>query len=295
VKRQRLGLLDALCVGNALCLHRLSNVAFAAIHLAPLGLLYTGLSRFDVALCVALYFVRMFFITAGYHRYFSHRAYKMGRFMQFLMALGGSLCANKGVLWWAAHHRNHHRHSDSSKDAHTPQKGLYESHVGWIFRDDHVATDYDRVKDLARFPELVWLNKNHTIVLTLLGVACFAAGGWSEFLSGFCLSTVLLWHGVFTINSLAHLWGTRRFPTNDDSRNNFWLALITLGEGWHNNHHYYQSSANQGFFWWEVDITYTILKLMRVLGLVHGLRRPPSRVLNAAAANRTVEAVRLQR
>ncbi len=258
---------------------RLTAVAFVAIHVAPLALWWTGVTLADIVVCVALYAARMFFITAGYHRYFAHRTYKLGRVMQFIMAWGGSLAAQKGVLWWASTHRHHHKHSDLDQDAHSPRHGVFWSHVGWILSPAADATDYDRIRDFAKYPELVWLDKYYLIPPTLLGIATFLIGGWSMLVGGFFLSTVLLWHGTFSINSLAHLWGSRRYPTTDDSRNNLWLALLTLGEGWHNNHHHYQSSANQGFFWWEVDISFYLLRALSWVGLASDLRLPPERVL----------------
>ena len=259
----------------------LRNIPFIAVHVAPLFAFVTGVTRFDIALCGALYVGRMFCITAGYHRYFSHRAYKMGRIMQFLMAFGGATAAQKGALWWAAHHRHHHRFSDTPEDVHSPLKGFFWSHVGWIMCSKYTATDYAAIKDFAKYPELVWLNKYHYVPPIMLGAACFAAGGASALVVGFFLSTVLTYHGTFFINSLAHVMGRRRYVTSDTSRNSLALALVTLGEGWHNNHHYYQSTANQGFFWWEIDISYYILRVLSVFGLVHELRTPPQHVLSA--------------
>lgn len=264
-------------------LHPARSVPFALVHLAPLGLLWTGATAADWVVCFALYVARMFFITAGYHRYFSHRSYRMGRAMQFLMAVGGTTAVQKGVLWWAAHHRKHHRLSDQVGDVHSPRDGLFWSHVGWILCTANDETDWDKIKDLARFPELRWLNRYYLVPPVALAVLLFWAGGWSMLLCGFFLSTTLLYHGTFTINSLAHLWGRRRYATTDTSRNSLILALLTLGEGWHNNHHYYQSSANQGFFWWEVDISYYVLRCLAALGLVSGLRKPPAHVLAGTA------------
>ncbi len=255
------------------------SVPFILIHLLPIGLFWTGARPIDWAVCGALYVVRMFFITGVYHRYFSHRSYKMGRVMQFLMAWGGASAAQKGPLWWAAHHRIHHKLSDLPGDVHSPKDGLLWSHVNWIISNAHDDTHWDKIKDFAKYPELVWLNKYNLVPPIVLGVTCYLAGGWSMLLCGFFLSTALLYHGTFCINSLAHIWGRRRFVTTDTSRNSLLCALITLGEGWHNNHHYYQSSTNMGFYWWEIDITYYVLKVLNWMGLVHGLRKPPAHVL----------------
>jgi stearoyl-CoA desaturase (delta-9 desaturase) len=255
------------------------SIPFVLIHLSVLAVFLTGVRWIDVAVCIGLYYVRMFFITAGYHRYFSHRSYKMGRVMQFLMALGGTTAAQKGVLWWAANHRHHHRYSDMPEDVHSPKRGFWWSHVGWILCDKYEATDHEAIKDFSKYPELRFLNRFHLLPPTLLGVAVFLALGWSGLVVGFLLSTVLLWHGTFTVNSLAHVFGRRRFVTTDTSRNSLILALITCGEGWHNNHHHYQSTANQGFYWWEVDLSYYVLRAMSWVGLTQDLRTPAPAVL----------------
>ena len=255
------------------------NAPFFALHFMPLFVFVTGFTRFDLALCAALYVSRMFFITAGYHRYFSHRAYKMGRVMQFLMAFGGATAGQKGPLWWAAHHRHHHKFSDMPEDIHSPLKGFWWSHVGWIVCRKYQPTDLNAIKDFAKFPELRLIDKYYLVPPVMLGVASFLMGGWSALIVGFFFSTVLTYHGTFVINSLAHVFGRRRYVTSDTSRNSLVLALITLGEGWHNNHHHYQSTANQGFFWWEIDISYYVLRALSVVGLTYDLRTPPEHIL----------------
>ncbi|MFP6684749.1 MAG: acyl-CoA desaturase [Polyangiaceae bacterium] len=257
-----------------------ASVPFILIHLVPLAIIFTGVTARSVILCVTLYFVRMFFITAGFHRYFSHRSYKMGRIMQFLMAFGGTTSAQKGVLWWAAHHRHHHKHSDEESDIHSPRHGFWWSHAGWILCDKYNETRFDLIPDLAKYPELRWLNRFHLVPPIMLAIACVAIDGWSGLVIGFFLSTAVLYHGTFTINSLTHVFGRRRYVTADTSRNSLILALITLGEGWHNNHHYYQRATNQGFFWWEIDISFYVLKLLSWMRLVRGIHTPPQRVLD---------------
>ncbi|MBM3756942.1 MAG: acyl-CoA desaturase [Acidobacteria bacterium] len=221
----------------------------------------------------ATYSIRMFGVTAGYHRYFSHRSYRLGRVGQFLMAFLAQTSGQKGVLWWAAHHRDHHRHSDTERDIHSPrQRGFWWSHVGWILSNVHDAYEPKKVADLAKFPELKWLDRHHWIPTVIFAAFILLTGGAAAFVWGYVLSTVLLYHCTFAINSLAHIFGTRRFETPDHSRNNWLLALITFGEGWHNNHHFSMGSCRQGIRWWEIDITYWALKLMAVLGLVRDLR-----------------------
>lgn len=253
------------------------STPFIILHLLPLGMIWFPPTLGDIALCFALYVVRMFFITGVYHRYFSHRGYRMGRVMQFLMAFGGGTCAQKGALWWASHHRWHHRFSDTDRDPHKSARGFLWSHVTWILCPKYNETDYEGIRDFAKFPELVWLNKYHLVPPVLLGVAVWYFGDWSALFCGFFLSTILLYHGTFSINSLTHRFGKARYKTTDTSRNSFLLALITLGEGWHNNHHYYASTANQGFFWWEIDISYYVIRLLGVLGLARDIRTPSDR------------------
>ena len=263
--------------------NKLTSIPFLLVHLLPLLLVFTGLTWRAVVLCVVLYVVRMFFITAGYHRYFAHRSYKLGRVAQFVMAFGGTTAAQKGPLWWAGHHRGHHRYSDTELDAHSPQKGFWWSHVGWILCDKHAETPTDRIKDFAKYPELRFLNRYDWIGPWLLGGVSYLIAGWPGLLFGFFFSTVLVWHGTFTVNSLAHVMGRRRFATEDTSRNSALIALWTFGEGWHNNHHYYQASARQGFFWWEVDLTWYGLRLLAALGLIQGLKPVPAAVREPAA------------
>jgi len=258
------------------------TIPFILCHLFIFGAIWSGVTWQSVVLCVVLYCVRMFAVTAGYHRYFSHRTFKTSRVFQFILGVLAESTAQKGVLWWAAHHRDHHKYSDGEQDIHSPrQKGFWYSHCGWLF-DWTENTKLDRVKDLTKFPELVWLNKLEKLVPIALGLACWYFFGWSGLFIGFFLSTCLSWHGTFVINSLAHVVGTRRYATEDDSRNNFWLALVTFGEGWHNNHHHYQGSVRQGFYWWEIDITYYVLKALSLVGIVWDLRQPPERVYDPA-------------
>ncbi|HET8929935.1 MAG TPA: acyl-CoA desaturase [Acidimicrobiales bacterium] len=260
----------------------LHSIPFFVVHLLPFLAIFTGVTWRAVILGVVLYFGRMFFITAGYHRYFSHRAYKTSRVFQFILAFGGSMAAQKGALWWASHHRLHHRFSDTERDIHSPQKGFWWSHVGWILCDKFKDTDYDLIKDFTKYPELVWLNKHDWVGPWMLGFASYLIAGWPGLLVGFFGSTVLLWHATFTVNSLNHVFGKRRYVTTDTSRNSAILALWTMGEGWHNNHHYYAAAARNGFFWWEYDLSYTILKGLSYFRIVTRLRVPPERVLAAA-------------
>lgn len=255
-----------------------ASVPFLLVHLLPFLAIFTGITSTALILFAVTYFGRMWLVTAGYHRYFSHRAYRLGRVSQFLIAFGAETSAQKGVLWWASHHRNHHQFSDTDRDLHSPRKGFWWSHVGWILCDKYKGYDPERIRDFQKYPELVFISKRDWIAPWTLGIACFLIGGWSGLVVGFFASTVLLWHTTFLVNSAAHVFGRRRYDTDDTSRNSLLIALVTGGEGWHNNHHHYQASARQGFFWWEIDTTYYGLKVLSWLGIVKDLRKPPDRV-----------------
>lgn len=257
----------------------LGALPFVLVHLAALGALWSGVTPAAVICCIVLFFVRMFAVTGGYHRYFSHRTYKTSRVFQFVLAFLAQTTAQKGALWWAAHHRQHHRFSDQHGDLHSPViDGFWYSHMGWLFNGT-AATDYSKIPDFAAYAELRFLNRYHLLPPIALGVATFLVLGWPGLFVGFFLSTVLTWHATFTINSLSHVFGKRRFATTDDSRNNWLLALLTLGEGWHNNHHRFPASTRQGFYWWEVDITYYVLTVLSWFRIVWDLRPVPERIL----------------
>jgi stearoyl-CoA desaturase (Delta-9 desaturase) len=256
------------------------SIPFWSIHgVAIGGVAIVGWSWTGLALAVALYGARMFFVTAGYHRYFSHRSFRTSRAFQAVLAALAQTGVQRGVIWWAARHRRHHRFADTPSDEHSPRHGFWWSHLGWSTSPTSSGTDVTMVRDLMKFPELRLLDRRKHTPAAVLAVCLLAIGGVHAVIWGFFVSTVLLWHGTFTINSLAHVVGRRRYATPDDSRNNWLLALITFGEGWHNNHHHYMSSARQGFRWWEIDLTYYGLRALEVVGLVWDVRRPPHHVI----------------
>lgn len=269
-------------------------IPFIGLHLMCLGVFFVGWSWFAVGFAVALYLIRMFAITGFYHRYFSHRTFKTSRLAQFLFAVLGNSAAQRGPLWWAAHHRHHHRHSDTDDDPHSPHThGLLWSHMLWFTNRSNFATRLHEVKDLAKYPELRFIDRFDIVVPTLLGFGVYGLGillekyapglgtnGPQLLIWGFFVSTIVLFHGTCTINSLSHLMGRKRYDTGDESRNSLILALVTLGEGWHNNHHYYPASTRQGFFWWEIDITYYVLRVMAALGIIWDLKGVPEHVRN---------------
>lgn len=264
---------------------------FVLLHVACLGVIWVGWSPFAVAFAAMLYVLRMFAITAFYHRYFSHKAFRTSRLMQFIFALLGATAVQRGPLWWASMHRHHHIYADHPEDAHSPaQHGFLWSHLGWFLAEANFTTQTQHVKELAAFPELRFLDRYCVLVPIVFALAIFGLGAWLQAAApalqvtglqllvwGFAISTVLLYHATFSINSLAHGWGARRYATQDHSRNNVWLALLTLGEGWHNNHHHFPGAARQGFFWWEIDITYYGLRLLAACGLIWDLRQVPEK------------------
>lgn len=265
---------------------------FVFIHVACLLVIWSGVSTIAVATCVTLYIVRMFAITAGFHRFFSHRTYRTSRVFQFVLGFLGTTAYQKGPLWWAAHHRHHHIHADTEQDIHSPRiQGFWRSHVGWFLYLNNQGTNHSMIPNLLKYRELRLLDKYFALPPVMLAAATFLLGsllehyvpasgtsGLQMLVWGFFVSTVLLYHGTFTVNSLTHLVGRRRFATKDDSRNSFLIALITLGEGWHNNHHYYPASERQGFYWWEIDVSHYILRVLSWLGIVWDLRSPPARI-----------------
>lgn len=260
------------------------SILFLLIHLGCFLAFWVGVDWIAIAMCAGLFLIRKFGITGGYHRYFSHRSYKTSRFFQFCLAFLGGMAVQKGALWWASYHRHHHKHSDTEEDIHSAiRDGFYWAHLGWILSSEFTFYDPKSVKDLARYPELVWLDKYHWIPpLTLLTTCCLTYG-WLGFVWGFLISTVILYHTTFAINSLCHMFGKKRYETGESSKNSLILAILTLGEGWHNNHHMYQLSTSQGFFWWEIDISFYILKILSWFGIVWDLQKPPARLLQKEA------------
>ena len=267
---------------------------FIVLHLACFAVFWVEFSTIAISVAALLYLLRMFAITGFYHRYFAHKAFKTSRAVQFIFAFLAASAAQRGPLWWASHHRHHHAHSDHPEDPHSPkQHGFFWSHLSWFLANKNFRSKNERIKDWLKYPELTLLDRYDVVAPMALALGLFGLGAWLEnaapylqtngmqlFIWGFVISTVLLYHMTFTVNSLAHVWGKRRFLTNDDSRNNPVIALFTLGEGWHNNHHHFPSSARQGFYWWEIDLTYYGLKILSALGLIWDLRKVPVEVLS---------------
>ena len=253
--------------------HKYSYGAVIPFFFIHAGALLAFVVPASLGMLVVSYTVRMFGVTGGYHRYFSHRSYKLGRVAQLVLAVIAQSSGQKGVLWWAALHRVHHRHSDDESDIHSPsRRGFWWSHAGWVLSNEHDTYNPRDIADFAKFAELRWLDRHHWVPTTALAAMCFAWGGWKGLVWGYLVPTVLLYHCTFAINSVAHIFGTRRFETADHSRNNWLLALVTFGEGWHNNHHFSMASARQGYRWWEIDLTYGVLKVLSWLRIARDLR-----------------------
>ncbi len=266
--------------GRGRWMNRLSMALLIGMHLSVLFVFAVPFSAKVVAIGIGSYLLRMWAITAGYHRYFAHRSFKTSRAFQFLLALLGTTAMQNGPIWWASWHRWHHKFSDTPKDAHSPlHGGLWHAHIGWFLSDNGDEPDLSNVPDLTRFAELRFLDRHKWLPIISYAFVCLAVGGLPGVVWGFCLSTVLVLQATMLINSLAHVWGTRRYATNDASRNNALLAVLTLGEGWHNNHHHAMTSARQGFFWWEIDVTYYVLRVLASVGLVWKIRTPSAEAL----------------
>ena len=282
--RMNLGRLDRQNLDYSVC------IQFLLLHLACLAFIWTGVSTVAVVTCLALYVVRMFAITAGFHRLFAHRTYRTSRVFQFVMGFIGTASYQKGPLWWSAHHRRHHLYSDTENDLHSPvSRTLWRSQVGWFLSRDSQEIQWKLIPNLSKYRELRLLDRFYSVPPLLLAGAMFLFGsllhryapglgtsGWQMLVWGFFVSTVLLYHGTFTVNSLAHIFGRQRFDTGDNSRNNWFVALITLGEGWHNNHHFYPAAERQGIYWWELDVSHYILNVLSWLGVVWGIQRHPA-------------------
>jgi len=261
-------------------------IPYFLIHISIISVFYVGFSNFALLVCFLMFTIRMFAITGFYHRYFSHKTFKTTRVAQFIFAIIGASAVQRGPIWWAAHHRGHHMHSDTEKDQHSPKAHSFLwSHTGWFLTKANFITHTKLVKELSRFPELRLVDRFDILVPIFSCIGLFYFG---EFINnkypelntnglqllswGFIVSTIFLYHATFLVNSVAHLWGKKRYATKDSSRNNFFVALITFGEGWHNNHHHFPGSARQGFYWWEIDLTYYLLKLLSFFGIIWDIR-----------------------
>jgi len=272
-------------------------VGFVSFHLACLLGFHTGVSAVALAAAGVMYLVRGLGVTAGLHRYFAHKAFQTGRVFQFLLALAGSLATQGGLLWWVSHHRDHHRYTESPRDMHSPRAhGLWHAHMGWMMSPECFSTSGANVKDLHRYPELKFLQRHYIWLILAQAGALFGLGAVLDMLwpqlgtSGlqmlvwaYFISTVVLWHSTFMVNSVCHRWGSSPYDARDDSTNNWLVVILALGEGWHNNHHKFAGSARHGLHWWQFDLTWLVLRLLEKLGLISGLKVPrPAQVAATA-------------
>jgi stearoyl-CoA desaturase (delta-9 desaturase) len=243
-----------------------------------------------VALWAASHFLRAIGLTLAFHRYFAHRAFKMNRAARFVWAFIGTAAMQKGPLWWAGHHVNHHRFADREGDPHSPMvSGFYYAHIGWFLNDskyDSVEASNPVIRDFSKVPEIAWLEKYFFLPPLALAATMFLLGGLPWLVWGFCLPTMTLAHSTFAINTVNHMFGSRRFETLDESRNNPLTAFFAVGEGWHNNHHRYQRAARNGFYWWEFDPTWYVIGAMGAVGLASEIQAVPPRIYEEARAGR---------
>ena len=217
-------------------------------------------------------------ITLGYHRFFTHRSFSTPKPVQYFLAVCGSLAGEAGPIAWVAAHRYHHTYSDTDKDPHSPLKGFLWAHMSWLFGREDFLADFDSYKrytpDMANDKFLVWLDKWHIVPSFILAGILYAMGGWPFVVWGIFVRSVIVYHVTWFVNSASHMWGYRSYKTTDDSRNNWWVAILAFGEGWHNNHHAFQRSARHGFRWWEVDVTYRMIQLLWMMGLASDIHLP---------------------
>ncbi len=268
------------------------------------GLVYfAGFSWVAFGVAFFAYALRMFAVTGFLHRYFAHRSFKTGRITQFVFAFIATASCQRGPLWWAANHRDHHKYSDTPNDTHSPyQLSFFDSHIGWVYWKENLETKHHNIKDFSKYKELVWLDKYDLIPAALyivflyflgLGLQTYypglETGPFQMIVWGFCISTVFLLHMVLSVNTICHLFGKQKFKTTDYSRNNWLMAIFTLGEGWHNNHHRFPNSMRQGFLWYEYDITGYIIRFFALIGLVTDIKPiPPNIIEEAKTAKYTV-------
>lgn len=271
------------------------------VHFATLGVFFVPWNGRIVLWAAITYFFRVFAWEAGSHRYFSHRSYKTSRVFQSVLAVLAAASGQRGPIWWAASHRAHHRTSDTPDDPHSPvHRGFWHAHLGWVLDSGNADTNLDHAKDLARFPELVWINKYHYVFPYILLLAIFCVGQYTNAFGAtgqglaatfwiFFLSTVLSLHATFAVNTLTHgikpgLINQRRYATDDTTTNNWLLCIPTMGASWHNNHHRYMNAARAGFHWWQLDLAYLVLRVLAALRIVWDLKAVPSHILHEPAS-----------
>jgi len=270
-------------------------IALIIVHLVSLLGFYTGISWTAFVAFLGLYIIRGLGITMGYHRYFAHKSFKTNRFFQFILGLMGSMAVQGGILWWVSHHREHHRYTETEDDIHSPvAHGFWQSHIGWLTNKKAFNAPKIRANDFAKIPEIKFLQKQYVFIQVLQVLGLFSLGSYLQaafpqletsgaqlLVWGFFINTVALWHSTFAVNSICHVWGKEPYEANDTSKNNFIVALLAFGEGWHNNHHKFATSARHGLEWWQFDMTFITLRFLEAFGIVSHLKIPTQEQLAA--------------
>ncbi len=263
-------------------------IGMTVFHLACFGVFFTGFSPIAAAVAFAMYVIRGMGVTTGFHRLLAHRSFKTNRVVQFLLALAGSLAVQGGPLWWVAHHREHHAEVDTEGDIHSPvTRGMWTAHMGWMMSDEAFNEKGTNSRDLHKFPEIRALQRHYVWIILAQIAMLYGLGAWlgaaypdlgtsgaQMVVWGFFISTVFTWHVTFMVNSVCHRWGGRPYDTGDASTNNIFIGILGFGEGWHNNHHFYPNSARHGLRWWQLDVTWYLIKCMSWVGLASDLKIP---------------------
>ncbi len=252
------------------------TIVLVGLHLGALAALFM-FNWHALLAAVLLYYIGVGLgISMGYHRLHTHRSYKLPLWVEYFLAICGTLTLEGGPIFWVATHRIHHQYSDKPGDPHSPRDGAWWAHVGWLLVGESKHSNTKLMSkyapDLAKDPFYVWLNNYHWVMILVLAAILYAIGGLPMMLWGTCLRIVVGLHATWLVNSATHLWGGRRFETRDDSRNNLWVALISFGEGWHNNHHAHPTSARHGLAWYELDLTWIQICVLKFLGIAKSIR-----------------------
>ncbi len=271
-------------------LNKITTAVLVVLHLGAIAALFC-FSWLNLAIAAFLYWMTIELgISLGYHRLHTHRSYKIPAALEYFFAVCGALTLEGGPIFWVATHRLHHQLSDHAGDPHSPRDGAWWAHVGWILlgesKHNNTRMMSKYAPDLAKKPFYVWLNNWHWLPMVVLSAILIALGGFPLFFWGICLRVVVGLHSTWLVNSATHMWGKRRFATRDDSRNNWWVALLTFGEGWHNNHHAHPTSARHGLAWYEFDPSWLLIRAMRKFGVAKGVQtaRLPEQELKEEAA-----------
>lgn len=256
---------------------------FAPLHLGALLALFPAFFSWKaVGVALLLYWVTGGLgITLGFHRLLTHRSFATPKWLEYFLALCGTLACQGGPFDWVGIHRQHHLHSDQELDPHDSNKGFWWSHINWMFYNSPGLDEVPKfIKDIADDPVYQFLHKNMVFLQVCLGLFLLWLGGWSFVVWGVFVRLVFVWHCTWFVNSATHKFGYRTYESGDRSTNCWWVALLTYGEGWHNNHHAFQYSARHGLKWWEIDLTWMTIQLLQALGLATNVKLPPEKAVH---------------